>query len=49
MEKGQQNDNPFIVLKCPWCGAQMGLIKGTKINEIRGYKTRGSPATNQFI
>ena len=45
METGQQDENPFIVLKCPWCGAQMGLIKETKTNDVKGYKRRGNPAT----
>jgi len=40
MSKGKEENNPFVVLKCPWCGSQMGPIKGTKRNEIKGYKPR---------
>ncbi len=40
MSQGKEDESPFVVLKCPWCGSQMGLIKGTKNDEIKGYKTR---------
>ena len=40
MTQGKEDDNPFVVLKCPWCGSQMGPIKGTKKDEIKGYKIR---------
>lgn len=31
--------NPFVVLKCPWCGAQMGVVnKKGKLRETPGYK-----------
>lgn len=40
MSEGKEDDNPFVILKCPWCGSQMGPIKGTKRDEIKGYKNR---------
>ena len=40
LEDGREEDNPFIVLKCPWCGSQMGLIKGVNNNRVKGYKRR---------
>jgi len=40
MSQGKEEESPFVVLKCPWCGSQMGLIKGTRKDEIKGYKPR---------
>jgi len=40
MENGNENENPFVILKCPWCGAQMGLVKGVSSNHVKGYKRR---------
>lgn len=40
MQEGRDEENPFIVLKCPWCGSQMGYLKDAKINKIKGYKQR---------
>ncbi len=40
MDQGREEENPFIVLKCPWCGAQMGYLKDAKVNKVKGYKRR---------
>ncbi|CAH8242937.1 hypothetical protein WJ0W_000146 [Paenibacillus melissococcoides] len=44
----KEEENPFVILKCPWCGAQMGPIKTGKITVIRGYKKKPSPSTVKF-
>ena len=36
---GMSDENPFVILKCPWCGAQMGIVnKKGRLRETPGYK-----------
>lgn len=37
--KNNGESNPFVMLKCPWCGAQMGVVeRGHGIYETPGYR-----------
>lgn len=39
-----EGNNPFVILKCPWCGAQMGPVpRGKNQWELPGYKKVPGP------
>lgn len=48
MTQGNSRENPFILLKCPWCGAQMGSIKDDRQHRVQGYKLSRDPSTIVF-
>lgn len=48
MTQGSSKENPFIILKCPWCGAQMGSVKEDRQHRVQGYRLSRDPSTVIF-
>lgn len=47
---GQSNVNPFVMLKCPWCGAQMGVVEKERNQYATpGYKKKRLNGKMQFV
>lgn len=44
--RGETKINKFVLLRCPWCSAQVGA---TKECNVQGYKKFGSPASVHFV
>jgi len=49
--KNNGGSSPFVMLKCPWCGAQMGVVERAHgIYETPGYrKIRGAHSKDRII
>jgi len=48
LSQGKTQENPFIVLKCPWCGAQMGAVQSGNQSRVVGYERTMGPSTVLF-
>ncbi|KXK06604.1 MAG: helicase family protein with metal-binding cysteine cluster [Acidobacteria bacterium OLB17] len=44
--KGEEKNNPFVLLRCPWCSAQMGP---TRDAGVKGYLNYGTPSSVHLV
>jgi len=45
LSQRKSNENPFLILSCPWCGTRFGKILG----RIRGYYKSSRPRTVKYV
>ena len=50
LKQGKSDVNPFVILKCPWCGAQMGVVsRSSGMKEVPGYEKVSGPKRQKKI
>jgi len=49
LKKNNTDDNRFLVLKCPWCGAEMGVVNDNKSHKVFGYMKAFKSKEFQFV